>query len=390
MEPSGERRRREDGFLRLARQSHAVALDPGQWPELLRGVADYFGCGAAIVLAVDRRSGQCLYAAQSGVPEAVWSDYLAHWLDKDQRLETLRVQAGAVYFADDATRPVAEPEHADDFPSWLDQHPEWHAFTAMRLHENSRRTLFTALLGGSTASRLSETWKRDFQAIASLIRSAALVSEQLRAERSISCALASSLNYLPTAVLVVAADGQVLYSNTAARHLMRRSRILHLHDGRLRLARDGDNQSLHSQIRNVIDAKGEERRRRLLQLNSADGQQSCTALTAPLPAGQDDAAPSTAVAMVMIWEPELSSICADSLREIFGLTVREAELASHIASGRTIAATAQRMEISRSTARVHLERVLAKTGTHRQTELVALIRTSPAAQPPLRRDRRGS
>lgn len=223
----------------------------------------------------------------------------------------------------------------------------------------------------------------------SLVRSAALVGEQLQAERSVSHALASSLNYLPTAVLVVSEEGQVLYGNTAADHLMARSRILHVHDGRLRLARDGDDQPLHAQIRSVIAEKHEERRRRLLQLRSSDGEQSCTALTAPLPAAEHDTQPRSAAAMVMVWEPGLSSICVASLQEVFGLTAREAELASHIANGRTVAATAEHMGISRSTARVHLERVLAKTGTHRQTELVALIRTSPAAQPPRGKERRG-
>lgn len=385
MEPSPQRRRRDEWLVQLAQSSHAVALDAGQWPDLLHAVADYTGAAAAALVALDRRSGEPLYSEQCGLPEAAWSEYVARWVPMDPTLQALRSDPDRIFLQ---TSGATRPEPGTPFTRWLGDHADWTPFFAMRLHENRRRTLFLILLGGQPATTAKRGPREDVRAAASLVRSAAVVGEQLNAERSIALALASSLNYLPTAVLIVAEDGQVLYSNAAAEHLIRGSRILHLHDGRLRLAREGDNQTLHAQIRGVIEAKREERRRRLLQLQSADGQETFTALTAPLPSGQRNSPPRHAAAMVMIWEPELSRICIASLREVFGLTQREAELASHIANGRTIAAAATFMGISRSTARVHLERVLAKTGTHRQTELVALIRTSPAAQPP-RLERRG-
>jgi DNA-binding CsgD family transcriptional regulator len=62
-----------------------------------------------------------------------------------------------------------------------------------------------------------------------------------------------------------------------------------------------------------------------------------------------------------------------SLRTRFQLTGRETELTSHITSGRTTAASAEIMGISVSTARQYLKSILAKTGTHRQAELVALL-----------------
>jgi DNA-binding CsgD family transcriptional regulator len=62
-----------------------------------------------------------------------------------------------------------------------------------------------------------------------------------------------------------------------------------------------------------------------------------------------------------------------NLRARFQLTGRETELASHITSGRTAAASAEIMGISISTARQYLKSILSKTGTHRQAELVALL-----------------
>lgn len=59
---------------------------------------------------------------------------------------------------------------------------------------------------------------------------------------------------------------------------------------------------------------------------------------------------------------------------IFGATRRvRAEIALEIIKGHGRAVAAERLGISAGTARIHLQRVFEKTGTHRQAELVRLI-----------------
>jgi DNA-binding CsgD family transcriptional regulator len=62
-----------------------------------------------------------------------------------------------------------------------------------------------------------------------------------------------------------------------------------------------------------------------------------------------------------------------SLRSRFHLTPAEAQIALGIACGRTLAAIAEARGACVSTARTQLKCVFAKTGTHRQAELVALL-----------------
>jgi DNA-binding CsgD family transcriptional regulator len=57
----------------------------------------------------------------------------------------------------------------------------------------------------------------------------------------------------------------------------------------------------------------------------------------------------------------------------FDLTRAEARLASLVASGLGLGAVAKRLEVSRETVRAQLKAVFAKTQTHRQSELVALL-----------------
>jgi DNA-binding CsgD family transcriptional regulator len=62
-----------------------------------------------------------------------------------------------------------------------------------------------------------------------------------------------------------------------------------------------------------------------------------------------------------------------SLRSRFCLSPAEAQIALGIAKGETLAEIAKARSVSVSTARGQLKSVFAKTGTHRQAELVRLL-----------------
>jgi DNA-binding CsgD family transcriptional regulator len=61
------------------------------------------------------------------------------------------------------------------------------------------------------------------------------------------------------------------------------------------------------------------------------------------------------------------------LSKAFGLTPAEARLASIIAEGLNPERAAEELGISKGTARNQLKAIFAKTATHRQAELAALL-----------------
>lgn len=69
---------------------------------------------------------------------------------------------------------------------------------------------------------------------------------------------------------------------------------------------------------------------------------------------------------------------AAAIAHLFGLTMTEAALAADLAGGGTLQDFARTREIAEGTARLHLKRVLAKTGAGRQSELVRRIGQSVA------------
>lgn len=80
------------------------------------------------------------------------------------------------------------------------------------------------------------------------------------------------------------------------------------------------------------------------------------------------------VATITVVDPELrAQPDTGALTALFGLTPAEIRLASLLVSGLTVQEAATRLFISAETAKTHLKRILSKTGTRRQSEMVSLL-----------------
>jgi DNA-binding NarL/FixJ family response regulator len=83
--------------------------------------------------------------------------------------------------------------------------------------------------------------------------------------------------------------------------------------------------------------------------------------------------PGSAAAM-FIFEPEKRLAPEiDLLRTFYGLTSAEAQLACALAHGETVESYGEQRRLTANTVRTHLKRALAKTETHQQSQLVALV-----------------
>jgi DNA-binding CsgD family transcriptional regulator/PAS domain-containing protein len=79
-------------------------------------------------------------------------------------------------------------------------------------------------------------------------------------------------------------------------------------------------------------------------------------------------------ALVLITDPELHrAIDARALQQGYGLTPAEARLAVALTQGQTLEQAAERLAIRYETARTHLRRILEKTQTSRQADLMMLL-----------------
>ena len=85
--------------------------------------------------------------------------------------------------------------------------------------------------------------------------------------------------------------------------------------------------------------------------------------------------PPEPMALLLVADPEARPPPPSPavLREAFGLTKAEAEVAARAAAGEGVPAIAASLAIAPGTARLHLHRVFEKAGAHRQAELAAVL-----------------
>jgi DNA-binding CsgD family transcriptional regulator len=69
----------------------------------------------------------------------------------------------------------------------------------------------------------------------------------------------------------------------------------------------------------------------------------------------------------------------EGLRNLYALTPAEARLAAILTEGVSLRTSAERLGITFQTARDHLKRILSKTQTSRQSELMRLILQGPTS-----------
>lgn len=136
-------------------------------------------------------------------------------------------------------------------------------------------------------------------------------------------------------------------------------------------------------IADVLAADDTRQRERVRLIPRNRGRAPLSILAARLPpagAGLSSTAGSGVAGVVFISAPEAMIIEAvEGLDDLFGISATEAKIAAALASGKQIAEIAFERGVSVNTIRTQLKRLLAKTGTRRQAELLRLILTNVVA-----------
>lgn len=198
---------------------------------------------------------------------------------------------------------------------------------------------------------------------------------EIQGAQRVRTALAETMNLLPTGVLLLDERRQVVLRNRGL------DRILELDDG-LRLDRHGpsaedarENASLQGLIADAMDAKsgGGSVATGFLAVSRPSGKKSFAVMVAPLLDEASSIVRDAAVA-IFVADPAAGRLHdPEVLGAVYSLTHSEAELVRLLAQGLTLEEAAEARGVSMNTARSHLKRAFAKTGTSRQGELVRLM-----------------
>ncbi len=202
------------------------------------------------------------------------------------------------------------------------------------------------------------------------IRNALRLHLQLLQARGLAQSFEAGLDLLPGGIVLLGANGAVLFANRAARTLLDARDGIRLEQNRLSANLAADRTALQAALARALGKTGPALAAAALVLR-ATGRPLALRMT-PISAHIDLLA-HRAAAIVLINDPDrVSNLLPESLA-MFGFTPAESRLAVALAAGGSLETYAQETGLSVNTVRSTLKTLFDKTDTHRQGELISLI-----------------
>jgi DNA-binding CsgD family transcriptional regulator len=180
--------------------------------------------------------------------------------------------------------------------------------------------------------------------------------------------------------LLVGATGEVLGANRRASALLAAPDGPRLKDGRVIARTPAETQAFHELVAAAARPRSATRPARGgALLLGRDGQlPPLVVLASPLQVSTGGPAwTELAIALVILRAPEEVPVPSEAaLRGLYALTPAEARIACMLPD-KTVDGIAEALGVSLATVRTHVQHLLAKTGTRRQSELVRLLVSGP-------------
>ncbi len=360
-----------------------AALDPALWRGTASRIAEAFGSTSAVLKLHDGGARvnllECTGNLVVSEREQAWAE---HWHRHDLWVERSVAYGMSRIVSDEDLVTRAEQQRSGFYREWLRRLDIHHMLGAVfPAADGAIGVLGIHRPRGAGAYAAPE--RRQAELVLPHLQRALRLGQRLAAASGHHAAAVQALDRLDTGVLVVDEACRVIHASAMAEHLLRDNAELAIAGGRLWLRPPALHERLVALLRAALDTARGKPAKAGAALSIPRLRRMPLALeAAPLRPAPSAFAEQRPCALVFIRDPQ-APIAAARLRELFGLTRTEAAVAAALAQGRSPEDIALGMGIGPATVRSHLKRILAKTGTHRQAQAVALLARSVATGPPL-------
>lgn len=207
------------------------------------------------------------------------------------------------------------------------------------------------------------------------VQHAFAISQRLGSDVQRAAVLECAASSLPCGVLLLDVRAAVLFASSRATMLLRGRPGVFMDDGRLRSLRGVEERTL---MRSLARLLGADTRSAALCVDlPAQGAQGSLRLLL-MRASATEEGPAAVLALAFEQNPPATAPGRDLLREIYGFSPAEAELASLLLAGQSLGEAARSRSVSMNTARSQLKTVLRKTGSRNQSDLMRTLIAGPA------------
>lgn len=385
---------KERALLVTIGRLYDAALEHALWPEVLAQAGKLISASGALFLLQDEDDRQSSLAHCITLSEQIGSDGEAKFW-KPQSASKLRLSLPPIENALDREAGDAVQLRSNFSKQFCQCHgAPYYLGTMVSIQEN--RVAFVGFYRSPAAGAFdTEAISRFERLKPHLVRSARLSSNFLQLEGQIA-AEAGGTDLLNIGVLLLGSDARILFANREARRLLGDADGVRSERGRLAV----EGRARHDDFRRKLAAATRAKPARsavekaegttssgaascALILERSSGRQPLGCILVPI----EDPPIHTyhsivsrrAACMVFLIDPEKTAAALrKTMITLYDLTPGEAKLVEALVEDASLVRAANRIGVTKETARSRLKTVFAKTQTHSQADLIALTLRSVA------------
>ena len=217
--------------------------------------------------------------------------------------------------------------------------------------------------------------KARFALIVPHVRCAISIGKVVEFHKANEAALSKTLDGLAAAVLLVAADGRLVYVNNKASAMLTEEDVLRAPRGRVTAVDPRADRELRAAIAGAARGDSDLGVKGIAISLTAGDRTSQVAHVLSLASGNRRGLLEGRAAAALFVRPTTPSAPAplETIAKLYGLTAGEMRVLAAVAETSGIAAMAAALGVSEATVKSHLNKVFAKTGLRRQADLVKLL-----------------
>ncbi|MBS0366872.1 MAG: helix-turn-helix transcriptional regulator [Proteobacteria bacterium] len=362
---------------RLALLLHEGALEPKRWREFLQGLGERLKGAATLLLRSPHVAEAGLLYSWGGSDE-VLAQYAHRYFPLDP---FVNLPPGQVITMHDFV-PAAMLEGSRFFTEYL---VPWDAVHNLGVDVRDGDRIYARLrvTRGRRAGNFTAAERRFVERLVPHFDVAMRTHAALDATRMERAIYADAMDHLTLATVVLDASGHVIHTNALAREILKRQDGIALNNDMLTLAHPADSQRLREAIGRAIAASRAASPAivEVLRARRPSGAGHYGMMIRPAAGSHELETPSFSPAVAVFISVEDGSVVpapVQTIRKLFELTHKEAQLALCLANGRSLQEAAGDLGITLNTARAHLRSTFSKTGIDRQARLVRAILKSVA------------
>jgi len=362
-----------DDLLAAVEAIHAAGVDAKLWPDALGKIAQAVGGTIATLELFEKPSLRPREVHSHGLPPAAEISYLDQYAALNRRL------------------PIAATYRLDeihfDYCMFDEQTIRRDPFYMEFLAQNGLRYFVGGIVraaphefAGVCVHRTPQQGHVDSAGLTVMerlvphVRGAFDVTRRLKEAGETRHSLERALDWLADGVALIGPDGAVIYANETFQGIARRKDGIAVRRGVLEFAAGEARARLGEALGATARLRKGDSAARIADFTvarSSDGPAYLVSVRPLLEGARHEGASSKAVAIIFIRDPLGRGGAATTImREVFGFTDAEANLAQALQAGIPLGQYARARAVSLNTVYTHLRRIKEKTGCSRMPELI--------------------